>query len=296
MKKRTLAAIGFACAIALTACNDDPSSSGDNPVVAIVDGEEITEEEFVDLLKERYGAATLEEMITLRLVNKAKDDVDISDEEIEKELDNFRTSFGTEDDKELLEAIKEQFDIELESIDALVDEYIIPPLVIQKLAVQDVNVTEEQKREYYEENKEQFEKQVEASHILVEDENTANEVLEKLKAGEDFAALAKEYSIDGTAASGGELGYFTKDKMVEPFSEAAFSMEVGEISDPVETEYGFHIIKVTGQKETYEDFEADIEEILIQQQSKSTDEVIAELMKKGNVVIKDARFSEILNK
>lgn len=293
MRKRTLAIFGITCALVLSACSNNDTGS-DSKAVAVIDGEQITEAEFVDLLKERYGSVTLEEMITLRLVDKAKDDVEISDEEIEKELDNFRASFGTDDDEELLNVIKEQFNIDLESVDELINDYILPPLVIQKLAIADVNVTEEQKKEYYEENKEQFGKQVEASHILVEDEETANEVLEKIKAGEDFAELAKQYSMDGTAANGGELGYFTKEKMVEPFSEAAFSMNIGEISDIVETEYGFHIIKVTGQKETYEDYEADIEEILTQQQSKSTEQVFDELMKAAKVEIKDPQFADII--
>ncbi len=295
MKKRTLAVIGLACTMALAACNNN-ESTGDSATVAVVDGQNITESEFVDLLKERYGEPTLQEMISLRLVKKAKDSVEITDEEIQEELEKFRSNFGTEDDKELLNMIKEQFNIDLPSVDALIEEYIVPPLVVQKLAVAEVNVTDEQKQKYFEENKDQFPKQVEASHILVEDEKTAQEVLDKLNAGDDFAELAKEYSIDGSAASGGELGYFPKEKMVAPFSEKAFSMNIGDVSEPVKTEFGYHIIKVTGQKETYEDYEVDVEDILTKQQSKSSEEVMEELMKENKVEIKDPQFSNILKK
>ena len=91
---------------------------------------------------------------------------------------------------------------------------------------------------YFEENKEKFEQaeQVQANHILVEDEETAKEVDQKLKDGGDFAELAEEYSKDpSNANNGGELGYFGKGEMVPEFEEAVFAMEVDEISSPVKT-------------------------------------------------------------
>lgn len=87
--------------------------------------------------------------------------------------------------------------------------------------------------------------QVSASHILVDDDATAAVVKEKLSAGEDFAELAKEYSKDpGSASNGGSLGYFARGVMVPEFEEVAFSLGVGEISAPVKSSFGYHIIRV----------------------------------------------------
>lgn len=86
--------------------------------------------------------------------------------------------------------------------------------------------------------------EVRARHILVETEDEAKALLEQIKAGADFATLAKEKSKDPGAAEGGDLGYFTKDQMVPEFAEVAFKMYPGQLSNPVKTQFGWHIIKV----------------------------------------------------
>ena len=85
---------------------------------------------------------------------------------------------------------------------------------------------------------------IKCSHILVEKQGQALAILERLKKGEKFAEIAKELSLDtGSGKRGGELGYFGRGKMVKPFETAAFKLAVGEISEPIKTEYGYHIIK-----------------------------------------------------
>jgi peptidyl-prolyl cis-trans isomerase C len=92
------------------------------------------------------------------------------------------------------------------------------------------------------------EEEVHARHILVPTEQEAKDIEAELKKGTDFATLAKEKSKDPGAADGGDLGYFTKDQMVPEFSDVAFKLEKGQISDPVHTQFGWHIIKVEDKR------------------------------------------------
>nr|WP_257787940.1 peptidylprolyl isomerase [Limihaloglobus sulfuriphilus] len=137
-------------------------------------------------------------------------------------------------------------------------------------------VSDEDVKNYYDENTQQFKQpeQVRASHILVKVEKDASEedkaaakeeikaIKAKIDAGEDFAELAKSESDCPSGKNGGDLNFFSQGRMVKPFSDAAFAMEVGEISDVVETQFGYHIIKVTDKKEantqTFDEVKANI--------------------------------------
>ena len=90
---------------------------------------------------------------------------------------------------------------------------------------------------------------VRASHILVKTEDEINKLVEKLADGADFAELAQEYSLCPSGRQGGDLGFFGKGMMVKPFEDAAFALEVGEVSAPVETQFGWHLVKLTGKKD-----------------------------------------------
>ena len=93
------------------------------------------------------------------------------------------------------------------------------------------------------------EKEVHARHILVEKEDEAKAILADLKKGGDFAAIAKEKSKDpGSKENGGDLGYFTKDQMVPEFAEVAFKLDKGQLSDPVKTQFGWHVLKVEDKR------------------------------------------------
>ncbi len=136
----------------------------------------------------------------------------------------------------------------------------------------DVAVTEEAARDLFETTTAGIEPEdeVRARHILVEEEDEAAAVLARLEAGEEFADIAREVSQDpGSARNGGDLGFFTAGRMVAPFSAAAFELEPGEVSDPVETQFGWHVIKVEERRATqlpqFEDMREQIENFLTRQ-------------------------------
>lgn len=90
--------------------------------------------------------------------------------------------------------------------------------------------------------------EVRASHILVDSQEEIEQIKQLIDSGEDFGATAKDTSRCPSGAEGGDLGYFGRGQMVKEFEEAAFSLPVGELSKPVETQFGWHLIKVTDRK------------------------------------------------
>ncbi|KOA19358.1 foldase protein PrsA 3 precursor [Clostridium homopropionicum DSM 5847] len=118
-------------------------------------------------------------------------------------------------------------------------------------ALSDVKVLEEEVVSYYEANKHMFVdgESVVAKHILVDSEELAREIQDKVKNGESFESAAEKYSSCPSKAQGGNLGRFGRGQMVPEFEEVAFGLEVGAISDPVKTQFGFHIIKVEDKQE-----------------------------------------------
>ena len=125
--------------------------------------------------------------------------------------------------------------------------------LLMELLLQDAGksaLSDEAERKVYDEAVKQVknEEEVHARHILVPTEDEAKAILAQLKGGADFATLAKEKSKDPGAAEGGDLGYFTKEQMVPEFSEVAFKLGKGQLSDPVKTQFGWHIIKVEDKR------------------------------------------------
>jgi peptidyl-prolyl cis-trans isomerase C len=125
-------------------------------------------------------------------------------------------------------------------------------LLLEKEIEDKAKVTDKDVKDYYEKHKADLttNNQVRASHILVKSEDDAKKILDQLKKGGDFAKIAREKSIDtGSAKNGGDLGFFSRGQMVPEFEKAAFSLKEGEVAGPVQTQFGYHIIKVTGKKE-----------------------------------------------
>ncbi|MEF9427425.1 MAG: peptidylprolyl isomerase, partial [Candidatus Mariimomonas ferrooxydans] len=150
-----------------------------------------------------------------------------------------------------------------EQIKMLVDDFLSKE-ALKREVVDKIVVTEEDMKSYYNVNKEAYKipEMVRARHILVkapkdateaekaESSKKAEEILKRIKAGEDFAELATEFSEDkGSKGKGGNLGFFPRDRMAKPFEDAAFSLKPGEVSDIIETKFGYHIIKLEERKE-----------------------------------------------
>jgi peptidyl-prolyl cis-trans isomerase C len=149
-------------------------------------------------------------------------------------------------------------------------------------------VTAEAARALYDESVKSMPRdpEVRARHILVEKEEDAKKALERVKGGkEDFAKVAAELSSDpGSKTDGGELGWFTKDRMVQAFAEAAFKLDVGQISEPVKTQFGWHVIKLEEKRmkepPPFESVKAEIDKYLVRQ---GQEKVILGLREKAKV-------------
>jgi peptidyl-prolyl cis-trans isomerase C len=125
-------------------------------------------------------------------------------------------------------------------------------LLLEKEIEEKAKVTDKDVKDYYDSHKAEMttNNQIRASHILVKSEDEAKKILEQVKKGGDFAKIAKEKSIDtGSAGRGGDLGFFSRGQMVPEFEKVAFSLKEGEVGGPAKTQFGYHVIKVTGKKE-----------------------------------------------
>ncbi len=151
-------------------------------------------------------------------------------------------------------------------------------------------VTEEEMKQAYDTESAKVAQieRVRARHILVASEQEAKQIRARLQKGEKFEDLAKQYSLDGSKEYGGDLGYFTAPEMVPEFSKAAFALKPGEVSVPVKTDFGWHIIKLedrkTGGAQPYDQVKTAIRNILLR---KKTQEKIISLRLQSKVELKD---------
>lgn len=229
-------------------------------------GEITSDEEELNALE----ADIIDSLIIIKLLEKyaEENNITVTDEEVNEQVKLLMDTYSSEKDFE--KYLKEK-GIDKRFLEGVLRSQLLSSKIYSKVTA-DVIVTEEEVKQYYEDNKNTFflvPVSVKASHILtmfpwVEDNSEETEegreealekikmVEDKLKDGGDFEDLARQYSDDGTSGeNGGDLGYISKGQMVEEFEEALFSLDVGEVSEIVETEYGFHIIKATDRQEEY---------------------------------------------
>jgi len=227
--------------------------------IATVNSKNITKDDLFNTISEYYGDSVLlnvlDNMITEEVVGqeaKAKN-ITLTDADIDADIAAIKLDYGTDENFQSVLAYSGMTEDDLKKTMKI-------QTLIRLLLQGEVNVTDEQVQAYFDENKATLggsEEQVRASHILVTDKELAEDILKQLKDGADFAELAAKHGTDGTATQGGDLGFFTYGTMVEPFSKAAFALDVNELSDVVETEFGYHIILKTDYKPATEaDFDS----------------------------------------
>jgi foldase protein PrsA len=273
-KKKLFMGTIIACvALTLSACG-----SSENVATSKVGN--VTEKELSKELRQTYGKSTLSQM----MLNKALlDKYKVSDEEAKKQVEAAKEQMG------------DKFKVALEQVglknEDELKERMKPEIALEKAiraTVTDKDVKDNHKPE------------MKVSHILVKDEKTAKEVKEKINNGEDFTALAKQYSEDtGSKEQGGEIAGFAPGQTVKEFEEAAYKLDAGQVSEPIKTSYGYHIIKVTDKKELkpFDEVKDTIRKDLEQQRLQDTtgkwkQQVINDLLKEADIKVTDKEFKD----
>jgi len=274
-------------------------------VVAKVSGKEILKEEFnkmFDIFKTQYeqqfgtevwdqevegrkfGDVAREKLLDMLIDEKlqmekaAELGIAATDDEVNAEIENARKYFDTEE--KFNEFLKGQ-GIDLEYFKKSVKKELTINKLVDKLT-ENITVTEEELKNYYDTHQDEF-MSVKASHILLDTKEEAEKMLTRVKAGENFAELAKQFSKDPSAKeNSGDLDYFRHGDMVEPFEKAAFALKPGEISEIVQTDFGFHIIKVEDSKrDKFEDVKEMLKGKLLYEKKGSEYEKLLEEMRKN---------------
>jgi foldase protein PrsA len=276
----------------IAGCAATGSGGGD---VAAVNDQKISRADFDHKLESSpAGKQVLTQMVQQALVDQYGRDqkIDVSQADIDKKENDIKSKYPNGQFDQIL---KQQGLTEAD-----VQNILRQQIIIEKAVAPNVHVTDADIKAYFDKNHTLLDKpeQVRARHILVADPKTAAEVESKLKAGGDFVALAKQYSQDtATKDKGGELGFFGKGQMVPAFQDAAFSLPVGKISQPVKSPFGYHIIQVEekkpAQKATLASAHDQIKEQLTQQQeSQQVPVFLQQLRQKANIQVYDDRYKD----
>ena len=258
----------------LSACGQKNSSA----TVATATDSTITKSDFEKQLKDRYGKDMLYEMMAQDVITKK---YKVSDDDVDKEVQKAKKQYG------------DQFTAVLEN-NRLKDEADFKNQIKFKLAMNEAikkSVTEKDVKDHYK-------PEIKASHILVSDENEAKEIKKKLDAGASFEELAKQDSQDLLSKEkGGDLGYFNSGTMTPEFETAAYKLKVGQISNPVKSPNGYHIIKLTDKKalKPYDEVKDSIRKNLEAERMADpafSQKLLHDELKKANIKINDSELKD----
>lgn len=284
------------------------ASKDNSPIVAEFNGEKITLNELdkdynifffsqgfpesykAMISKDSYLNQTIaEELLYLEALKENKG---MTDKNAETSLENALLSLGLTFNE--LKKKLENKSIEYNDFLDFYKKQIVINEFLNKTLLQDIQISDQEVKDYYTENKDLFQTpaQIRASHILVNSSKEAEDIIEKLNDGANFSELAEEYSIGPSAKNGGDLGFFSRGQMVPEFENAVFALKkIGDYTQaPVKTQYGYHIIEFTGEKEsktlTFEEAKKDIEqEIITEKQKEIMKDYINKIKENSNIKI-----------
>ncbi|WP_242212651.1 peptidylprolyl isomerase PrsA [Bacillus cereus group sp. BfR-BA-01383] len=260
--------------VMLSACGQKNGSA----TVATATDSTITKSDFEKQLKDRYGKDMLYEMMAQDVITKK---YKVSDDDVDKEVQKAKKQYG------------DQFKTVLEN-NRLKDEDDFKNQIKFKLAMNEAikkSVTEKDVKDHYK-------PEIKVSHILVSDENEAKEIKNKLDAGASFEELAKQESQDLLSKDkGGDLGYLNSGKMTPEFETAAYKLKVGQISNPVKSTNGYHIIKLTDIKDLkpYDEVKDSIRKNLEEERIADPTfghKLLQDELKKANIKINDSDLKD----
>jgi len=285
------AAVGLSASLLMSAC------SAEDKTIVSTDGYKITKGD-LDTKLEAMPVAhqVLHSMLQQDLVFQyAKDhNITVTDADIDGKINDIKARLS---DQQLADALKQQGMSQQDLRDLMREQ-----LIVKKAVDENLKVSDAQMKDYLAKNHALLDqpRQVRARHILVSNLTTANAIEAQLKSGGDFAALAKKYSSDpGSKDKGGELGFFTQGAMVKEFSDAAFAMKVGAISQPVHSPYGWHIIQVEeikpAQIATLANSSQKIkDQMLGSQEQSAVPAFIDKITAAAKLTVSDPNFSDLL--
>ncbi len=277
----------LAVAIAVVGCSKEPLAgevNGKNITVAEVDERlaQMTAQQpdafsgaQGEQLKQQFRANVLDQLVDMELMLQEADKmgIKITDKAIDAKVKEMMKTYNIKDQKALEDILKKQ-KTTVEKFRGEISKLMIIDALGEKVT-KGVKVSDKDAEDYYNTHKTEFatKDQVHVAHILVQKQEEAQKILKDLQGGADFGKLAKQSSIDpGSKDKGGEYPWTDKDKYVPAFGNASWKLEPGQLSQPIKTDYGYHIIKLIGKRpagqRTFEEVKQEIKDKLLSQKKK----------------------------